>query len=45
MPDNAIYYQMAYGATLVLYAGYALSIVLRRRVLARRRARQQGGRA
>ncbi len=42
MPDNAIYYQMAYGATVVLYAGYALTLVLRRRALARRRARQTG---
>lgn len=37
MPDNAIYYQLAYGATLVLYLGYALSLVVRRRALERRR--------
>lgn len=37
MPDNAIYYQLAYGALIVLFAGYALSIRLRRRALARRR--------
>ncbi len=42
MPDNAIYFKLAYAATLVLYAGYALSLVLRRRALARRRARQAG---
>ncbi len=41
MPDNAIYYQMAYAATAVLYAAYALSIVLRRRALDRRR--HEGG--
>lgn len=41
MPDNAIYYRLAYAATIVLYLGYALSILLRRRALARRRARQE----
>ncbi len=45
MPDNAIYYQVAYGAIVALFAGYALSLVLRHRALARRRARQSGGRA
>lgn len=39
MPDNAIYYQLAYAATIVLYAGYALTIRLRRRALERRAAR------
>lgn len=38
MPDNAIYYQMAYGAIVVLFAGYALSIRLRRNAIARKRA-------
>jgi hypothetical protein len=37
MPENTIYYQMAYAATIVLYVGYALSIVVRRRALERRR--------
>lgn len=41
MPDNVFYAQLAYGATIVLLGGYALSIVLRRRALARRRQRQQ----
>ena len=36
MPDNAIYYQLAYGASIVLYAGYALTIRLPRRALERR---------
>lgn len=36
MPDNAIYYQMAYAATIVLYAGYALTIRIRRRAMERR---------
>ncbi|HRN54029.1 MAG TPA: hypothetical protein PK788_11065 [Gemmatimonadaceae bacterium] len=38
MPDNAIYYQMAYGAIVALFAGYALSIQLRRKAIARKRA-------
>jgi hypothetical protein len=38
MPDNAIYFQAAYAATVVLYAGYALTVVLRWRALRRRRA-------
>jgi len=41
MPDNAIYFQMAYGALIVLFAGYALSIKLRRRAIARQRDEQQ----
>jgi heme exporter protein D len=36
LPDNAIYYQWAYGLTLLLYAGYAVTLVLRRRAIARR---------
>jgi heme exporter protein D len=43
MPDNAVYYQMAYAATIVLYVGYAATLVIRRRALAARRARQQAG--
>lgn len=35
MPDNALYYQLAYGATLLLYGGYALTILWRRRQLRR----------
>ena len=41
MPDNAIYYQLAYAATIALYAAYALTLVLRRRALDRRRARTE----
>jgi heme exporter protein D len=44
MPDNAFYYQMAYAATLVLYVGYAVTLVVRRRALERRRERQRTGR-
>lgn len=42
MPDNAIFFKLAYGAIIALFAGYALSLHLRRRALDRRRARQQG---
>jgi hypothetical protein len=45
MPDNAAYYHAAYIALSVMYAAYTLSIVLRRRALARRRERQLAGRA
>lgn len=38
MPDNATFYQWAYGLTLVLYLAYTVSILLRRREVARRRA-------
>ncbi len=37
MPDNAIYYYIAYAVIAVLLGGYALSISLRRRHLAQRR--------
>lgn len=42
MPDNASYYHAAYIALSVLYTGYTLSLVLRRRALRRRRERQAG---
>jgi hypothetical protein len=42
MPDNAIYYQVAYIAIAVLYVGYALTVVLRRRALTRRADRAAG---
>jgi hypothetical protein len=49
MPDNASYYHAAYVVLAALYAGYTLSIVLRRRALDARRERQHaarhGGRA
>ena len=49
MPDNAAYYHAAYLVLAEIYAGYTLSIVMRRRALDARRARQdaarQGGRA
>lgn len=37
MPDNAIYYHVAYGLLVALFAGYALSIRLRRRAVERQR--------
>ena len=42
MPDNAIYYQVAYAAIAVLYVGYAVVLLLRRSALARRAARAAG---
>ena len=42
MPDNAFYYRVAYAALAVLYSAYTISLVLRRRALARRRERQSG---
>lgn len=42
MPDNAIYYQIAYAATIALYGAYALGLGLRRRALDRRRRRMGG---
>jgi hypothetical protein len=44
MPDNALYYRLAYAATLLLYLGYALSLYLRGRALSRREERQRDGR-
>jgi hypothetical protein len=38
MPDNAIYFQIAYGAIIALFVGYGLSIRLRRNAVARKRA-------
>jgi hypothetical protein len=40
MPDNVAYYHAAYIVLTLLYAGYTASLVLRRRALERRRARQ-----
>lgn len=40
MPDNANYFIAAYVALSALYAGYTLSLILRRRAIAARRARQ-----
>lgn len=36
MPENAIYYQAAYAALIVMFVGYALSIAWRRRAVARK---------
>jgi hypothetical protein len=43
MPDNAIYYQLAYTAAAVIYVGYAISLVLRRRRLRARAAQLRTG--
>ena len=39
MPDNAIYYQMAYVAVVVIYGAYAWSLLSRSRRLAERERR------
>lgn len=36
MPDNAIYYYLAYIITAVVYLGYGVSLVVRRRRLLQR---------
>jgi type VI protein secretion system component VasF len=41
MPDNAIYYQAAYAAIVVLFVGYAISIRVRRNAVARKLAAAQ----
>jgi hypothetical protein len=40
MPDNAIFYQIAYAAAAVIYGGYIVSIFVRTK-RARERQRQQ----
>ncbi len=46
MPDNVAYFHAAYAATIALLIGYAVSIVVRRRRVAQRRAQRAtaGGR-
>lgn len=44
MPDNAIYYQMAYGALIAIFVGYAISIRVRRASIARKRAAMESQR-
>ena len=39
MPDNAIYYQLAYAAVALIYGTYAVSLVVRSRRLAERERR------
>lgn len=41
MPDNAIYYQVAYSALIALFAGYALSIRVRREDIRRKRSESE----
>jgi hypothetical protein len=38
MPDNAIFYYVAYCAMSALIVGYTLSILIRRNTVARKRA-------
>lgn len=37
MPDNAIYFQMAYGFIVVMFVAYGVSIQVRRSAVARKR--------
>ncbi len=42
MPDNAVYYQVAYAAAALIYGGYIISLVVRtRRARDRQRERQR----
>jgi hypothetical protein len=43
MPDNAIYYYVAYVAIAVLLGGYALSVAVRRRTVAQQREAAERG--
>jgi hypothetical protein len=40
MPDNAIFFHLAYGAIIALFVAYAFSLRVRRAALERRRAQQ-----
>jgi hypothetical protein len=42
MPDNAIFFKLAYSAIAALFIAYAISLRLRRNALERRRMRQGG---
>lgn len=44
MPDNAIYFQMAYGIIVAMFVAYGLSIRLRRNAVARKREAAERGR-
>lgn len=41
MPDNAMYYHTAYAVLTALFVGYAISIRLRRKAVARKHAAAQ----
>ena len=43
MPDNAIYYQVAYAVAGVVYAGYIVSLVVRARRIRRRQEMRDAG--
>ena len=44
MPDNAVFYHVAYAAAAVIYGGYVVSLVVRsRRTRARERRQMQRG--
>jgi hypothetical protein len=43
MPDNAIYYHIAYVAAAAIYSGYAITIYMRRRALSRQASKRSSG--
>jgi hypothetical protein len=43
MPDNAIFYRVAYLAIAVIYGGYVVSLVVRNRRARQRERRQAEG--
>ena len=44
MPDNAVFFHVAYAAAAVIYGGYVISLVVRsRRTRARERRQMQRG--
>ena len=44
MPDNAVFFHVAYAAAVVIYGGYVVSLVVRsRRTRARERRQMQRG--
>ena len=40
MPDNAVFYQAAYAAAGIIYGGYVVSLIIRRRRVRERERRQ-----
>lgn len=42
MPDNAVFYHMAYGAASLIYVAYALRLSMKRSKLRSQRAKSEG---
>ncbi len=43
MPDNAIFYHVAYAVAAIIYGGYVVSLVVRGRRVRERERQQAGG--